>query len=71
MADLKFALGEIQRLEAENKRLWKAIDELMRDQTKSDKKTEKLEKRVTIIEAWLAAEDEKPKLLPPATRSVG
>lgn len=49
-------LGRLLKLEAENRRLWRAMDELMRDQTKTEKAQEKAEKRLRVVEAWLAAE---------------
>ena len=49
----------IHRLEKENRRLWDSHDELMRDQTTIEKAQTKIEKRLDVIEAWLAAEDDR------------
>lgn len=55
MGDTTDVLGRLLALEAENKRLWNEMDELMRDQTSIEKRLDKLE---------------KAKLKPPAEGSV-
>jgi len=50
--------GRLLALEKENRRLWKSHDDLMRDQTETEKAVERLDKRLKVVEAWLAAGDD-------------
>jgi K+/H+ antiporter YhaU regulatory subunit KhtT len=52
--DLTDILGRLLAIEQKFDKVFALMDELMRDQTEAEKKTEKLEQRVALIEEWMS-----------------